>query len=144
MPAILRSILAVIAGFIVGAVVNMALIQLNSLLFPELARIDWNDRAAVAEAMANAPPSAFLLILLAHSGHAFVGAWLAVKIAGRAPLVHGMIIGVLVLLGGIAALRMIPPPAWFAPVDLVLYLPAAWLGTRLAWSGRRTDAMSAL
>lgn len=45
--------------------------------------------------------------------------------------------GVLYLCGGIAASLMIPAPAWFIALDLLLaYLPmawlAVWLGTRLA------------
>jgi hypothetical protein len=42
------------------------------------------------------------------------------------------VIGALFLAGGIAAAFMIPAPAWFIALDLlVAYLPMAWLGARL-------------
>jgi hypothetical protein len=42
-------------------------------------------------------------------------------------------VGGLHLVGGIAAAFMIPAPAWFIVVDLVVaYLPMAWLGGRIA------------
>ena len=41
------------------------------------------------------------------------------------------------LIGGIMSIFMIRSPAWFIPIDLVLYLPAAWLGAKLAGPGKR-------
>jgi hypothetical protein len=138
--SLLRSALAVIAGFVVGAAVNFGLIWINSLLFPDLAGLDMNDSAAVSEALSRAPPTVWVLVLLAHAGHALVGAWLAAVLAGRARVFHGLIVGALVLLGGVVNLWTIRPPAWFAVVDLALYLPAAWLGAKLAGAGRGGEA----
>ena len=46
--------------------------------------------------------------------------------------------GVVFLLGGIAASFMIPAPAWFIVLDLVVaYLPMAWLAGRLGARLRR-------
>ena len=132
MPPVLRSVLAVLAGLVVGSAVNMGLLWVNSLIFPLPAGVDGTDPAALSAALAKAPPTAWVLILLAHGGNALVGAWLAAKLAGRAPLVHGLTVGALVLCGGIANLRSIPAPLWVAVVDLALYLPAAWLGAKLA------------
>ena len=136
MHPLVRSFLAVLAGIVVGSIVNMALIFLNMLVaLPP--GIDRNDQAALSAAFADAPPSALILVLLAHSGGTLVGAWLAAKLAGRAPLTHGLIVGVWFLIGGIVSIFMIRSPAWFIPVDLVLYLPAAWLGAKLTGPGKR-------
>jgi hypothetical protein len=122
-------------GIVVGGAVNMALVVLNGFLFLPTG-LDWQDTAAVSAAFANAPLAAFLLALLAHAGGTFVGAAVAATIAGRAPLVHGLIVGVFFLAGGILNLRQIAHPLWFAIVDLNLYLPAAWMGAKLVWSRR--------
>jgi hypothetical protein len=135
MPPILRSILAVIVGFVVGCAVNMAFVMLNFFLFLP-SGIDMWDSAAVSAAFAKAPPTAFLLVLLAHAGGTFVGAWVAAKIARRAPTVHGLIIGAFFLAGGIMNLFQIDHPLWFAIADLILYLPAGWLGGKLAGRGK--------
>ncbi len=70
---------------------------------------------------------------LAHALNAFVGAFVTVKIAANRHLLLAMIIGIVSLLGGIAAVVMIPAPLWFNITDLTLaYLPMAFLGGKLA------------
>ena len=47
------------------------------------------------------------------------------------------VVGAFFLIGGIAAVAMLPSPLWFTVVDLVFaYLPMAWLGYRLAARGQ--------
>jgi hypothetical protein len=69
----------------------------------------------------------------AHAVGTLAGAIAAARIAAHRPLVPAMAVGGVFLLGGIAAVRMMPAtPAWFAAVDLGLaYLPMAWLGARI-------------
>ena len=74
-------------------------------------------------------------MLAAHAAGSLAGAWLAAKVAGRAPLVHGLIVGGVFLSCGIVNLLQIPHPAWFGPADVAAYLPAAYLGARLAANG---------
>jgi hypothetical protein len=134
MPPLLRSVLAVLAGIVVGSVVNYAIVMLNIRIYPLPAGVDPRDYAALREVMAEAPLAMLLLVILAHSGGTLVGASVAAKLAGRAPLVHGLIIGVWFLIGGIANAWMLRPPLWFLIVDLALYLPAGWLGWKLVGS----------
>ena len=50
-------------------------------------------------------------------------------------------IGAVFLVGGIAASLMIPAPAWFIALDLVVaYLPMAWLGMRIGTRIQRREA----
>ncbi|MFA7688412.1 MAG: hypothetical protein WCY25_11155 [Moheibacter sp.] len=51
MKPILRNILAVIAGWIVGSIVNMGLIKLGYGIYP-IEGVDPNDMNALAEVMA--------------------------------------------------------------------------------------------
>ena len=44
-----------------------------------------------------------------------------------------MIVGVLFLIGGISNCFMLPAPAWFMVVDILLaYIPMAYIGWKLA------------
>jgi hypothetical protein len=97
-----------------------------------------DDQAAWAEFLAQAPASMFLLVLLAHGGGAFVAGWATAKMARVATLAFALAAGALFLAAGIANLMMIPHPLWFSILDLVLYLPAAWLGGVLG--DRRKEA----
>lgn len=45
---------------------------------------------------------------------------------------HGIILGVLLTLAGIANNLMLPPPLWFWIASLVVFIPAAYVDARLA------------
>ncbi|MCK6623004.1 MAG: hypothetical protein HUU32_18855 [Calditrichaceae bacterium] len=46
-------------------------------------------------------------------------------------VLHGMIVGGIMLLAGIVNMAMIPHPLWFWVVGVLIFLPAAYLGARL-------------
>jgi hypothetical protein len=131
MRRILRSVLAVLAGLAAAMPVMLIFEGLGAwLCFPP--GVDIRNPEALREAIAQAPPIIYLFPLLSHAGAPFVGAWLAARLAGRSPLVHGLVVGGLFQIAGIANLIEMSHPAWFIPIDLALYLPAAWLGAKLA------------
>ncbi len=72
----IRNILAVIAGLIVGMVVNMALVTLNAyVLFPMPPGTNMQDPEQLNAYMATLPTAAFFVVLAAHLGQSFVGGW---------------------------------------------------------------------
>jgi hypothetical protein len=81
-------------------------------------------------------PKHFIFPFLAHALGTFVGAVIATLIApGKSPIAAS-IVGGLFFLGGLANVFMLPSPAWFNAVDLLLaYAPAAWVGHRVASRG---------
>lgn len=134
MHPILRNVLAVLAGLVVGTFVNMGLIVLGSSLLPPPPGVDVNDIASINDHIREYSPVQFLATFLAHALGVLVGAFLTTKLAATRQLALSLIIGAFFLLGGIMAVRMIPnAPIWFSALDLVVaYLPMAWLGHRLA------------
>jgi hypothetical protein len=72
------------------------------------------------------------MVALAHVLGSVMGGAAATLVAGGASLRQGVIVGAVLLLGGIVNLAMIPHPLWFVGLDLAVYLPAAYLGARLA------------
>lgn len=129
MRAHLRLILAVVVGFFVGSVVNMALITVSGQVIPPPPGADMSTTEGLKAAMPLLEPKHFLFPFLAHSLGTLVGAVVATFIApglGKRP---ALIVGLAFLVGGITAVALIPAPLWFSVLDLVLaYLPAAWLG----------------
>jgi hypothetical protein len=73
--------------------------------------------------------------------NAFVGAFVAYKIAANNKMTVAMITGALVLVAGILNVIELPStPTWFVVVDLVLaYIPVAWLGGKLAQGKTQTS-----
>jgi len=132
MPRVLRLVLAVVAGFIAGSLVNMALISISGSIIPPPPGTDVSTTEGVKAAIPLFGPRHFVFPFLAHSLGTFAGAVVAILLAPGRAAGPGWVVGGLFLLGGIAAAFMIPAPAWFIAVDLVgAYFPAAWLAGRL-------------
>jgi len=141
MKTILRNILAVIMGAIVGSTVNMALIVASPHVIPPPPGVDASNMESMKAAMHLYQPKHFLFPFLAHALGTLAGALVAYLIAGTRRAALAYAIGVLFLAGGVAACFMIPAPAWFIALDLVVaYLPMAWLARCL---GRRLTGQRA-
>ncbi|HEY7785705.1 MAG TPA: hypothetical protein VIB00_13320 [Pyrinomonadaceae bacterium] len=132
MPNIIRNVLAVLAGIVIGGIVNMALITISPSLIPPPAGVDVNNAESLRQAMHLFEPRHFVMPFLAHAVGTFAGALAAYLIAATYRSKMAYVIGVLFLCGGVAASFMIPAPAWFIALDLVVaYLPMAWLAIQI-------------
>jgi hypothetical protein len=126
-----RNILALFAGLFVGMSWNMALVVLNSsVLFPMPEGMSMQDPVQMNAWIATLPVAAFIVVLLAHLGQSFFGAWVAVRLSTSRPMLLAMIIGVLSLAGGVMNMMSLEHPAWMY-IELPLYLVVAWAAARL-------------
>lgn len=133
MNPILRNAGAVVAGLVLGSVVNMSLILLSGSVIPPPEGADSTTVEGLKASMHLFQPKHFLFPFLAHALGTLVGAWLAARIAIGSKIRPAMVVGLLFMAGGIANVRMLPSPLWFSILDIgVAYLPMAWLGMRLA------------
>jgi hypothetical protein len=133
----LRCILGVIGGLVCGSAVNMAIIMLSWLIYPLPQGTDLSDRDAMAAYIQSLPTLAFIVVLIAHAGGAFVGGVVAGLIARRSPVILGAIVGGFFLVGGILNVMGMPCPLWFAVADLVSYLPCGIAGAIISSSPRK-------
>ena len=132
---VLRNILAVIAGLVVGAGVNMSLIVLGPMVVPPPLGVDVTDARSLSAGMHLLEAKHFVFPFLAHALGTLAGALTAFLIAASHRSVLAYLVGAVSLAGGIAAAFMIPAPAWFMVLDLVVaYIPMAWIGSII---GRR-------
>jgi hypothetical protein len=140
MPKLLRNVLAVLAGLVVGGIVNMGLVLLGPALVPPPAGVDVTDAESLSRSIHLFEPRHFVMPLLAHAAGTFAGALVAFLLAASHRAGIAWAIGVLNLCGGIAASFMIPAPTWFIALDLLgAYLPMAWLAIQI---GTRTKSQS--
>ena len=129
----LRNILAIVAGAVVGSVVNMGIIMVSSSIIPPPEGVDNTTVEGLKAGIHLFQPKHFLFPFLAHALGTFVGALLTALIASTRKMLFAMIIGVFFLVGGITNVLMLPSPLWFTIVDLaVAYLPMAYFATKLA------------
>ncbi|MCE3229502.1 MAG: hypothetical protein K0S32_4053 [Bacteroidetes bacterium] len=137
MKPIIRNILAVVVGLVVGSVVNMALIIAGPKLIPVPEGIDVTTAEGLAVGMHLMQPKHFIFPFLAHALGTLVGAYLATKISTGNKMRFALTIGFVFFFGGLMNCFMIPAPTWFMITDVVLaYLPFAWLAGRLGGAGK--------
>jgi len=133
MNPIIKNILAVIAGLLVGSIVNMALITISGKVIPPPTDADITTMEGLKASMHLFEPKHFLFPFLAHALGTLVGAFIAAKLAANNHIKIGLLIGVFFLVGGRANIVMLPSPPWFTVVDLVFaYLPMAYIGATLS------------
>ena len=135
MGSVLRSVGAVVAGFIAASIVMMLVEGINGhLIYPELgkAAAGVTDRDAIRAIMTAAPVGAFLVVVMGWILGGLAGGSTAEKISARAGGAPALVLGVLLTLAGIANNLMLPPPLWFWIVSLLVLLPATLAGARMA------------
>ena len=133
MNPILKNILAVIAGFIVGSIANIALVMLGHLLIPPPEGMDPMDPESLKAFAHLFEARHFVGPFIAHAAGTFVGALVASKIAAGHHMKLALVIGIIFLLGGISMVMDLPSPMWFNILDLgFAYIPMAWLGWKLS------------
>ncbi|NDK55154.1 hypothetical protein [Pontibacter fetidus] len=128
MHPILRNILAIVAGFVIGSFVNMGIIMISGSIIPPPDGADVTTSEGLKASMHLFQPRHFIFPFLAHALGTFAGALAAALIAATHKIKFALAIGVLFLAGGIASIFMLPSPAWYTITDLVgAYLPMVYL-----------------
>jgi hypothetical protein len=123
-----RSILAVVLGFFAASVVMLIVEWTNThVLYPEMGKL-----AEGVTDRASSPVGAFLVVILGWVLGSTAGGFLATWIGKKPPYRHAVILGVLLTLAGILVNLKMPPPAWFWIATLLVFIPSACAGARLA------------
>ena len=116
-----RSIIAVVAGFLFIGALSFGATFLLKVVMP----------GALTARTESVP--VLLLVTAYVAVFAVAGCYLTALLAGRSPMKHALILGVLGLIFNIigAAGRWDTAPAWFHIISVLLVMPYAWLGGRL-------------
>ena len=134
MWSVVRSVLAVIAGFIAASAIMMVVETVNGrVLYPELAKSaeGVTDREQIKSILAGAPFGSLAVVIIGWALGGAAGGFLTTLISRKPPGRHAQALGALLTLAGIANNLMLPPPFWFWIATLVVFLPATFVGARL-------------
>ncbi len=132
MHPILRNVIAIIAGVVIGSLVNMAIIMVSGSIITAPAGVDMTTEEGLKAGMPLLQPKHFIFPFLAHAIGTFVGAYISARTATKKNI-FAMIIGLFFLAGGISMVMMLPSPIWFTIIDLVgAYLPVAYFAGKIA------------
>ena len=125
-----RPFLGVTAGIVLALAVIRLVQGLGQGLAPPPAGLDPADPEAFAAAMSGISPGVLLVVLVAYATGTFTGSWLAARIAGG-PFYAFLVGGALTLVGA-SKVMAVPHPLWFTAAVILVFLPSAWLASRLA------------
>ena len=129
---IVKNILAVVLGWLLGSFVNGGLVEIGHTVFP-IEGLDTQNFEALKLAVAEFEAHHFLFPFLAHALGTLVGAAIASLLAVGNKRNYALVVGALFLLGGIIMnFFLLPGPIWFSALDiLVAYIPMALIGAQI-------------
>jgi sorbitol-specific phosphotransferase system component IIBC len=108
-------------------------------MFPFPAGIDPANTEALKQAVANLPARAFVLVVIGWAVATFCGAWLAARLASRAPAVHGGVVTVMLVAAGILNMLDLPHPTWVWITGLAAFIIGGAAGTRIGGDRSRPN-----
>lgn len=134
----LRTILGVLAGLATMFLAIMGIEFLGHLLYPPPPGLDPMVPEQLQRLLAAQPPAALALVVLAWVAGAFLGGWVAARIAPAHPRLAAGLVALVVMAGVVGMIVQMPQhPRWMGVLGLLLPLPAAWLAATLAQPRRR-------
>lgn len=128
----LRTILGIVLGVIAMMIAVSGIESLGHLLYPPPPGLDPQNAEDLDSIIAAAPVGAMAMLVFAWCAGAFIGGWIAARIA-RHPRVAALLVALLVMAGVIGMIFIAPAhPKWVAALGLLLPVPLGLLAARLA------------
>lgn len=128
---ILKYLAVFVLAIFVGSFSMMGLHLLSGVIWPEFSLNEMpGDPQALEQFMASMPLGPKVAVLLSHWGGTVLGAVAAMLASGRRQVWPGLVMGAWFTIGGIANNAMLPAPLWMEALDLVGYIPLAYLVSR--------------
>jgi len=133
MNPVLRNVLAVIAGLLIGGFVNGLTLNICMGLFPPPEGVDINNLESIKTNLHRYSATQLLVPFWAHALGTLVGAFITALIAVTKKMSLALLIGAIFLFSGIFMVYVVGGPVWFILLDLLLaYIPMAFLGGKAA------------
>ncbi len=140
MNPILKNILALVLGLVIGSFVNMGLITLSGSIIPPPEGADVTTMEGLIESMHQFQPKHYIFPFLAHALGTLVGAIIASWMAVSHKMKFAISVGVFFLIGGIVNAYLLPAASWFIYLDLLgAYILMALIGGNI---GKRISSKS--
>lgn len=127
----IRQIVAGVAGLAAGVLVVSGIEAIGHAVYPPPPGLDFANPDAVRAAMQRMPPGALLFVVAAWLAGAFLGAWVATRLA-HGIRIPGLVVGGLLLAATLANLFLIPHPVWMAVAGVAGVPLATWMGVLAA------------
>ncbi len=132
MKELLLGLAAVVLGLATFFAVAIMVEWAGQVFYPMPAEVDLRNPRAVRAMSEKLPAGVFVWALVAWAAGAFVGSMVAALLAPANRMLFGLAIGAFGLLAAILNMQIVPHPTWVWVLGLCEFLPAAYLGAKLA------------
>jgi hypothetical protein len=128
---IIRSVGAVLVGFIPALLCGLGVEVLSLQLYPFPPGVDPSDLEVCRAHVAQLPAGAFLLGAAGWGLGTLLSSWLATRLGSGRHRAHGIVVGLVLIAAAVTNMLMLPYPVWFWMVNLVVLPLCTYLGSRL-------------
>lgn len=123
-----RNVISLMTGIVVSFLVIFSVQMVNYQLFPLPPNVNPQDFEAMTKHAKELPALAHWIVLFSHILGSITGAYVVTKIAESAHVKLAIGLGVFLLIMGVITIFRLPHPMWFTLVDILVYVPSAYLG----------------
>jgi hypothetical protein len=127
-----RNVIALITGMVLSIMAIFSIQMVNYQLFPLPSDLDPNDMASMTKHAATLPALAHWIVIISHIVGCIVGGYIISKIADHSLDKLSLGFGFFLMILGFVNIIRMPHPLWFSILDMLVYLPSAYLGYLIA------------
>lgn len=128
----LRTLLGIIVGLVTALLLIFALEAAGMMVFPPPPGLQLNDEADHARLVASSSTGKKAWVIFGWALASFVGGWMAARISRLYPRIAALAVAALIMVGTVMNAMVIPHPMWMNVLGVLLPVPLALLGARLA------------
>lgn len=127
----MKNISGIIAGLIAGFIVVFLVENAGHSFYPAAENIEFGDKEALKKMIDNLPAGALLVVIFAYACGSFAAGLVCALISSKNKKENSIITGMILLILGLINLFTVPHPVWFWVLNIIVYLPFAYLGGKL-------------
>jgi hypothetical protein len=131
LTTVLRSIGAILLSLVTALLLAAGLEGLSAILHPWPADFAGTSEEIVRQVETYPTWALALLGGVGWGGTLFISAWLATRLGSNRNPIHGYVVGVILIAAVIFNISMLPYPAWFSLLNLVVLPTALYCGVSL-------------
>ena len=128
----MKSLIAVVAGIVVGVVVLSLAEQVGQALLLALMGIEPITAQGAASLGTERPTESLAVVVAACFLGPLAGGYVAGRLAPSKPLTHAAAVGAFQMILGVIGLVFFPQPAWFAFAVVLAFVLGPVVGARLS------------
>ena len=128
----LRTLLAVLVGLVAAMLLIFGLESLGMMMFPPPPGMPLETEADLARLVAMSSTGKKAWVVFGWAFASFVGGWLAALISRRHRRIAALAVALFILAGTLMNAMVIPHPMWMNVLGVLLPIPLALLGAKLA------------